>query len=591
MNRLFAKAFKIKKWLFNQKISRKITVIFLLFVICSIIMTHVLYTYVSEKYSASRMENLSHQTLVSVGSSVVEIVEAVNNNYNLLLKIGIENIIKFQMTPETQRVYDNFLFTLVDTYNNLDAIYITNLDNYIYGIDHAGNKSLVVSSLSQAPWYNDVLNAGGSYVLSYNAGNIFKSNYNSNFISIIRAVNDLSTQKPIGFAILNLPVDAINDLFKTVYPSDDNCVALFDGQNKLITSTNNLPDDFSIEKIVSNINSNSLYYSEVTNTNIEAGLLIPQYNWKLVSYMPRAVKSDVSGSLITISVLVLIVNASLMFLGSIFITKSISSPINRLISAMKGIKNGQFKPVEINYNNSNNEIGILQENYNLMIHEIQSLISRLMNEQKIKRKAELSVLQEQIKPHFLYNTLDAIGYMALTENPQSVYDAIETLGSFYRLSLSSGSQVISIKQEIQIVKDYVRLLTLRYESLFTISYDIDENALSYNVVKLIIQPLIENSVYHGIKPMGGEGHINFSVNKLEDSIRFIIEDNGVGMDEDTIQSIFSSKMKRTGSGFGLVGTMERIDISYGAKSSFDIESKKNEGTKITIKIPLESLVE
>ncbi len=585
MNRLVSKLLIIKKWLFNQKISRKIIMIFLLFEFFSIIMTYVLYLYVSESYTTSRMENLTEQTLVSVKSNVVEIVNTVNNNYNLLIKIGIEGVLKNSMTPQTQRIYDNVLFTIVDTYKNLDAVYITDFGNFIYGVDKAGPKKLAISSLSQAPWYNEALKAGGSFVLSYNAGNIFQKGYTSNFISIIRVVNDLTTQKPIGFVLLNLPVDSINSLFKTVYPSADTCVALFDNKDHLITSTNEPTFYFNSENILNTINADTSYYSEINKSTLKAGLFIPEYNWKLLTNLPITGKSDMSGSLITISVLVLLVNALLMFLCSIFISRSISNPINRLIHAMQGIKNSEFKPVEINSQNS--EIGILQENYNLMIYEIQSLIDRLINEQKIKRKAELSALQEQIKPHFLYNTLDAIGYMSLTEDPQIVYDAIETLGSFYRESLSSGSQVISIKQEIQIVKDYVSLLTLRYESLFNITYDIDEKALSYNVVKLIIQPLIENSVYHGIKPMGGAGQINLTVKKLENSIAFIVEDNGIGMDSQTISSITSTKEQRADGGFGLVGTMERINIFYGNLSSFTIESQKNQGTKITIIIPLE----
>lgn len=573
----------IKKFIFDKKISQKIAIVYILFVMSSVIFTYLLYGYVLRTYSETSQSNSSKQTLISVKTNLTEMIDTANNNYDLLLKFGIIDIIKKPITFDKLKIYDNFLFTLVDTYNNLDAIYITDFDELFYGIDKKGKKKLTINSIKQAPWYEEMVNTKGKYNLYYNAGNIFEQTYQSNFISSIRIINDLETQEPIGFAILNIPINSINKLFDTVFRSNDTYVELYDQYNSLMIQSENVDTRLYTNSILENINENQLYYSEIQDNKLIVGFYISDYNWKIVAEFPVKRIEYLSDSLITISLLVLLVNALLMLLSFFFISKSISNPIYQLIHVMKEMKNGDFKTIKVDYYNS--EVGVLQKNYNLMINEIQMLIIKLVKEQKIKRKAELSVLQEQIKPHFLYNTLDAIGYMALTEKPQQVYDAIETLGSFYRGSLSSGGQVITVEQEIQIVKDYISLLYLRYESLFEVYYEIAEEVLSYKVLKLIIQPLIENAIYHGIKPMGKLGIIRFSVTKQKNHICFMVEDNGVGIESDTLIKLKNAKLNDR-LGFGLIGTIERINIFYGNKAIIDINSEKNNGTVIKISVPL-----
>ncbi|GAA0179018.1 hypothetical protein SH2C18_19720 [Clostridium sediminicola] len=576
----------LKRLLFNQKISRKIALVYVLFIMSSIIFTYLLYSYVLETYSAVSQNNSSKQTLISVKTNLVEMIDTANNNYNLLLKFGIKDVLKEPMTLENRKIYDNFIFTLVDTYNNLDAIYITDFDKFFYGIDKKGRKKLSIESIKNASWYEEIIKARGRYILYYNAGNIFEKTYQSDFISAIRVINDLETQEPIGIAIFNIPIKSINELFETVFTSNNTYVGLYDQDNSLMVQSDRINATLYTKGILENIGENQLYYSEIHDDKLTAALYIPEHDWKIIAEFPVKKTKYLSDSLVTISLLVLFFNAILMLLSYLLISKSVSKPIYQLINAMRGMKNGDFETIEVKYSNS--EVGILQKNYNLMVNEIQSLITKLVKEQKIKRKVELRVLQEQIKPHFLYNTLDAIGYMALAEEPQHVYEAIETLGSFYRGSLSSGGQVITVDQEIQIVKDYISLLRLRYESLFNVSYDIDEEVLNYKVLKLITQPLIENAIYHGIKPMGSLGMIRFSVKKQKDNICFMVEDNGVGMDNDTIISLKNAKLndKNYRLGFGLIGTMERINIFYGNNAIIDINSKKHHGTVVKIIIPL-----
>lgn len=157
---------------------------------------------------------------------------------------------------------------------------------------------------------------------------------------------------------------------------------------------------------------------------------------------------------------------------------------------MKGVENGEFK--EVNIDTGNDEIGKLKNVYNTMIYKIENLIEQIVKEQKIKRKAELDVLQSQIKPHFLYNSFDTISSLALDNRNDEVYKIIKALGNFYRTSLSNGKEVISIEEEIKTVKSYLTIQQIRYDNMFNVNISVDERANKYKILKLILQPLVEN---------------------------------------------------------------------------------------------------
>lgn len=189
-----------------------------------------------------------------------------------------------------------------------------------------------------------------------------------------------------------------------------------------------------------------------------------------------------------------------MWLINTYIAKNVIYPIQRLVDSMAEVQNGWLHRVSMNVNDD--EIGLLKNSYNAMLIEINQLIDELLQKEKTLRMAELDALQEQMKPHFLYNTLDMIRYMALENRTDEVYNMLETLGNFYRRFLSKGSTDLSLGEEIEIVKSYLTLQRTRFEDIFTDEYEIEEGLSSIRVPRLILQPLVENSIYHGIRPKG-----------------------------------------------------------------------------------------
>ena len=307
-----------------------------------------------------------------------------------------------------------------------------------------------------------------------------------------------------------------------------------------------------------------------------------KYDWSIISTIPFEELSKESYAFNTAALSILAFNAFLMFLGSLAVSKMISAPIKKLLDSMKGVEKGEFEKVNIDA--GNDEIGSLRDAYNIMIEEIKKLINKVVHEQKVKRKAELNVLQAQIKPHFLYNTFDAISSLALMGKNDQVYKVMKFLGSYYRVSLSKGSEVISIKDEVEVVRNYASIQQVRYGDIFDIHYDIDDRANNYKIPKLVLQPLVENALYHGIKPKGEKGNITIHVKYLGDFIELSVEDDGVGMDKGTIEQILNNEVKDEIKSFGLKGTIERLKIFYGINNPVTIESSEN-GTKVIIRIP------
>lgn len=231
------------------------------------------------------------------------------------------------------------------------------------------------------------------------------------------------------------------------------------------------------------------------------------------------------------------------------------------------------------------ELTVLKNAYNKMADRNSQLIDTIYQEQKRKRKAELNVLHEQIKPHFLYNTLDAMQYLALTKQNDSLYDALEALGGFYRMSLSKGREVISVNEEIEIVNDYIKLQKLRYDDMINCKIDVDDSVKKYHVLKLILQPLVENSIYHGIIPSMKPGMIQIKVYLDGSWIVMEVIDNGMGMNQDELNRIMRFSIEDNKNSFGLRGTIERIKIFYENQFIYNVESKCEE-TKIIIKVPI-----
>ena len=258
----------------------------------------------------------------------------------------------------------------------------------------------------------------------------------------------------------------------------------------------------------------------------------------------------------------------------------ITKPIHQITEAMQPHQKDAF--VRLGDDPRTDEIGILKRTYN-------SMLDRIEEEGKRKRSAELNALQMQVKPHFLYNTIDTGRSLILAGKNAEANILLLSLGQFYRDSICGDLEVIPLRNEIDMVKNYLTIQKIRYGNMFEAVYEIDESLLPLSVLKLILQPLVENALYHGFRDAGLNGVITLQARRVGKDICISVIDNGIGMDEQKIHKIMTAGGYTTGKGVGLCGTIDRLRLFYRIDTPLVIRSTPKYGTCVTIQIPEELL--
>jgi two-component system sensor histidine kinase YesM len=574
----------------NLNISAKMTILYLIFLIISVMLTSVVYYRLSYHLALQKNRDLSMQTLYSLKSNIYNMLDNVSfNSRNIMANLDIQDILTNEYmanTLESQRKIANYLVTLMDSTPHIKSVYIFDNFNNRYGSDKKYLKKLYIKNIKDARWYKDVEKQQGYYIVRLNADKIFNTSANEKTMSLMRIINNTVTQKPIGMLMVNISEDGFESCYSEIVQKYGTRIIILDENNQIISTNDDLENREYLELL--NLQKNADFKSSVLDHNnkpyLYSTMFLEKYGWKMIIGIPLE-QLEAEGSLYKmVSLLIIILNGILLCIGIVFVSRLITSPIHKLLKSMKAVEGGQFNIVEME--TGNDEIGRLKDGYNLMVVEIQNLIQKIVSEQRTKRKAELNVLQEQIKPHFLYNTLDAMGYLALAGRNTELYEAIEAMGGYYRKSLSKGSEIISVADEIVITKDYIYLQLLRYGDIFSVHYDIDEETFKHKTIKLVLQPLIENSIYHGIKPKGEHGDI-FISSRLENGfVVLTVEDNGIGMSDEDLKLLNVEGIDNNLSSFGLRGTIQRVKIYYDRDDLYSIESTYKKGTKITLRMPI-----
>lgn len=276
---------------------------------------------------------------------------------------------------------------------------------------------------------------------------------------------------------------------------------------------------------------------------------------------------------------------TLAVLISAIISKSISKPIKVLRDSMKLVEQGEFANASIE-SISNNEIGNLSISFNVMLNEIRNLMDRIVYEQKEKRKSELRVLQSQINPHFLYNTLDSIIWMAEAKKTEEVVIMTSSLAKLLRQSISNEDEELSIAQEKNYIESYLTIQQMRYKDILDYIIEFDKEINNEKILKLSVQPIVENAIYHGLKPKQTKGLIKVVGYSVGHEIIIKVIDNGVGMTEEQITNVFDiNKSNNKSKGIGIYNVQRRLLLHYGIGYGVKLESKVDEGTVVTITIP------
>jgi two-component system sensor histidine kinase YesM len=252
---------------------------------------------------------------------------------------------------------------------------------------------------------------------------------------------------------------------------------------------------------------------------------------------------------------------------------------------MARVQEGDFDAADLEIP-SENEIGSLTISFNVMTHKIQELMEQNIHEQEEKRKSEMKALQSQINPHFLYNTLDSIIWMAEGRKNEEVVLMTASLARLLRQSISNEDEVVSVGQEVEYARSYLTIQKMRYKDKLEFIIDVDPCISEVPIVKLVLQPIIENAIYHGLKYKESKGMLILRGYQKEKDVVLEIIDDGVGMDEETLTHIFEKhKVNYHSNGVGVYNVQQRLRLYYGSQYGLTYRSEKGKGTTATILIP------
>lgn len=392
-----------------------------------------------------------------------------------------------------------------------------------------------------------------------------------------RSFNEALAGKPMGVIEAFVRVDEIAGLFSSFGIGETGSINIIDSRGKGIK----LPDDVQTSWVNDRGDSPG---SLLGRNSIELSLPYKRFGWEIRSVVPvEELVRNRTG---------LLMRSIAILLGGVFITtllivrasKQISKPVEQLTTAARSVGEGDFS-MRLMIRNRD-ELGVLAETFNSMVDKISFLVAEIAREERQKREHELELMTSQLNPHFLHNSLDALCGLAELGRTEELVSMVNDLSAFYEAVLSDGSVLISLQQELELTDRFVEILGVRYPEKFAYRKSVDERTKNVVLPKLTIQPLVENAIYHGLKPKPGGGRIDVIATVSPGRVQIRVKDDGVGfsVDENGLNADGSRPIRGSG-GFGLRAVDERLKLYCGEESSLRIDSEPARGTEITISLP------
>ena len=568
----------MKKRFLSLGLRKKIQFLFLCtMIVCILFCSGIFYLILENQMQQSIADKeISNRTAISNNlDSTMKSINSISRLTMLRSTVRTFLLAESNSTPRTRNALQE-IHDILNTFNLSCNVVILRMDGQCLNTG-PGITYVNTGKIFETEWLNEVMAQKGNYVIKAGTRGAFRSNIGE-MVSFVRVINDINTQKPIGILAINLPSRFFEQAYEGL-SGETSHFALYDTSGRLICKDNESTfSSLNPENLLQNTReeTDKLFYKSIFTCDT-----LGDSHFILASRLEVRILDGLPAKLLVALIIGAFILLAFMWLINTYIAKNVIYPIQRLVDSMAEVQNGWLHRVSMNVNDD--EIGLLKNSYNAMLIEINQLIEELLQKEKTLRMAELDALQEQMKPHFLYNTPDMIRYMALENRTDEVYNMLETLGNFYRRFLSKGSTDLSLGEEIEIVKSYLTLQRTRFEDIFTDEYEIEEGLSSIRVPRLILQPLVENSIYHGIRPKGEHGVIRVTVKRQEDFLFLSIYDNGIGMSAHQRELLFSGKDSRS---FGFQGTIERIRYYYKTEDVFEIHSTEGEYCEIILKLPL-----
>lgn len=435
--------------------------------------------------------------------------------------------------------------------------------------------------LKQYDWYSEFSDYYMEMVTP-----IYKNDYiekfNTKVIGWARKITGSDVSNTTGNFLIEISYSNIESVMRETMEKSGNRIMVFDANgNLLFHPEGETLSAGEMQDFVEKVKTSEGVFS-ITDQGKEYACLAEKMSssgWYIMMMVDRQeLMSSISAS-VRQSLILGIFMVIFSFLIAYVVTGYITKPIHQLADSMKLVEKDQLN-VEVPVNQSVTETAILSRGFNRMLQHIRNLIDDIRREEQEKKAMEVKMLQAQINPHFLYNTLNVIRWKAVMHGEETISKMIISLIKLLEFSGKKTDTFVTVEKELEHASSYLELIKYQYQDELEVVCDIDQEALPCYTVKFILQPLLENAVFHGIEPLDGRGKVYLQVKRREDGIYFTIGDNGVGMPEEVRNNVSAFR------GWGIFNVNERLKKHYGERAVLHIKSEEGVGTEISFNIPV-----
>ncbi|WP_258166412.1 sensor histidine kinase [Paenibacillus sp. PCH8] len=394
-------------------------------------------------------------------------------------------------------------------------------------------------------------------------------------VSHARKIHDVASGKLLGVIVVSIDIKFIEIVNRNLQEGLRSRFMIVDEDDKIVYNVN--------DRLIGTLFRDNVRPPESVNVVVTSPL--SQQKWTTYLYMPldelTADGKILGRNLVTLAIVMFLFAAVI----SIFLSHVITTPIKKLLRNIGLVEKGQFEQVQ--HIRSRDEIGHLSIRFNRMSHELKRMVERMQQEEIEKAQTEMRALHDQINPHFLYNTLGSVKWIASMQQADKIVDMTDALISMLRYATRSDGTLVTIREELDNIVNYVTIQNVRYYGCIQMKYEIEEQRMDYRMPKMILQPIVENAIFHGLAELEDDGIITIRIQPKGSDMLIEVCDNGVGMDDHTIQTVMEETYAAgNGSrGIGLHNVQRRIQLHFGESYGIQVDSTIGEGTIFSILLP------
>lgn len=579
---------------------KKLITAFVCFIVVPAIVLGTVFTQISSKVIKETAEKSAVQ-------NSEQIIKNLDTFLGMIIKLSeypisdaeIRSILAKDYTKVENPVYErkkdfakvnNFLYEKINSFSNaIDSSVLYRMD----GWDISGRSPTDYVNSAYNPsaedWFKEIIDKEGAGHIVGIHRDYQMSAKEDYVISIGRLIKDPYSKEDLGVIVINVKAENLEHLWMDTKSTSGSRFYLIDEKSRIIYSDFSNELDIDIHEV---LNDNEKFSNKSIKTQTISGMtnyLISSVSgissWTGITIIPKEQLLSYKQYMWRITFISTFLVIILSIIAAVWIATSITGPLNQLNEKMRQVGAGNL---DIDIDIRGGEVGEISMTAQKMLNEIKNLIRRIYEQEAEKREVEMLALQSQINPHFLYNTINVIKWMAHMQGVTGIENALENLTSLLYYTFRKEGDFVSIKEEMQFIEDYIAILNLRYYNKFAIEYDIQEEVYQYLTLKFLLQPIIENAVFHGFEGLKERGLIYISIYKWEDQIIFKIQDNGVGMEKEDIESILQKneeKRKNRFNSIGIPNINKRLKLHFGETHGLSIRSEKGWGTLVTIATP------